>query len=198
MTQRDMWNERYRERGALWGTAPNEFVVDRLSAVAPCRALDLGAGQGRNAIWLAQQGHLVTAVDVSDVAMAQGSQIAAQAGVEVDFVAADLETWEPSPEEFDLVLLAYLQAPEQARRALHAKAARALAPDGLVVVVAHHVDNLEHGFGGPPMKEVLFDEEGLADDFADLEVIENSRVIRHVAKDGEVGDAIDIVFMARR
>jgi SAM-dependent methyltransferase len=193
-----MWNERYRERGALWGTAPNEFVVDRLSAVAPCRALDLGAGQGRNAIWLAQQGHLVTAVDVSDVAMAQGSQIAAQAGVEVDFVAADLETWEPSPEEFDLVLLAYLQAPEQARRALHAKAARALAPDGLVVVVAHHVDNLEHGFGGPPMKEVLFDEEGLADDFADLEVIENSRVIRHVAKDGEVGDAIDIVFMARR
>jgi len=198
MTQRDMWNERYRERGALWGTAPNEFVVDRLSAVAPCRALDLGAGQGRNAIWLAQQGHLVTAVDVSDVAMAQGSQIAAQAGVEVDFVAADLETWEPSPEEFDLVLLAYLQAPEQARRALHAKAARALAPDGLVLVVAHHVDNLEHGFGGPPMKEVLFDEEGLADDFADLEVIENSRVIRHVAKDGEVGDAIDIVFMARR
>jgi SAM-dependent methyltransferase len=198
MTQRDMWNERYRERGALWGTAPNEFVVDRLSAVAPCRALDLGAGQGRNAIWLAQQGHRVTAVDVSDVAMAQGRQIAAQAGVEVDFVAADLETWEPSPEEFDLVLLAYLQAPEQARRALHAKAARALAPDGLVLVVAHHVDNLEHGFGGPPMKEVLFDEEGLADDFADLEVIENSRVIRHVAKDGEVGDAIDIVFMARR
>lgn len=198
MTQRDIWNERYRERGALWGVGPNQFVVDRLAGAAPGRVLDLGAGQGRNAIWLAQQGHRVTAVDVSDVAMTQGRQIAAQAGVAVDFIAADLETWEPAPEEFDLVLLAYLQAPAPARRALHAKATRALAPDGKVLVVAHHVDNLKHGLGGPPMEEVLFEEEGLASDFAELKVIENSRVIRHVDKDGEVGDAIDIIFMAQR
>lgn len=198
MTQRDIWNDRYRGEGTLWGAEPNVFVVDRLSDLEPRRVLDLGCGQGRNAIWLAQQGHEVTAVDVSDVAVARAAEIAAEVGVEVEFVAADLQTWEPSPAAFDLVLLAYMQAPPGVREALHAKVRRALAPAGSVVIVAHHRDNLEEGIGGPPMPEVLFDEELLAADFAGMDVIENTRVLRHVDKDDVVGDAIDIVFIARR
>jgi len=198
MTQRDLWNQRYEQRGAVWGVGPNEFVADRLIGEKPCRVLDLGSGQGRNSIWLAQQGHQVTAVDISDVATAQGAEIAAKIGVEVEFVAADLEIWEPDAGTFDVVVLAYLQAPEAARRAVHAKAIRALAPDGRVVVVAHHRDNLEHGFGGPPMLEVLFDEDGIAGDFPGFEIIENNQVVRHVEKDGVSGDALDLVFIARK
>jgi SAM-dependent methyltransferase len=198
MTQRDLWNTRYAERGAVWGIGPNEFVAARLSGKAPRRVLDLGSGQGRNAIWMAQQGHTVTAVDISDVATAQGREIAAEAGVDVEFIAADLATWEPPAAAFDLVVLAYLQAPEPSRRALHAKAERALADGGEVLVVAHHRDNLEHGVGGPPMLEVLFDETALAEDYSSLEVIENQRVIRRVDKDGQTGDAIDIVFIGRK
>ena len=198
MTQRDLWNDRYSERGTLWGAEPNVFVVDRLANVAPGRALDLGCGQGRNAIWLAARGHSVTAVDVSDVAVAQAAELAAEAGVEVDFLAADLQTWEPPETAFDLVLLAYIQAPPETRQAVHAKATRALAPGGVVCVVAHHRDNLEDGVGGPPRPDVLFDEAMLASDFADLDVIENSRVLRRVEKEGISADAIDVVFIGRR
>jgi SAM-dependent methyltransferase len=198
MTQRDLWNDRYSERGTLWGADPNVFVVDRLGQITPGRALDLGCGQGRNAIWLAAQGHTVTAVDVSDVAVAQAAEIAARAGVEVDFVAADLQTWEPPAAAFDLVLLAYIQAPPGIRETLHAKAIRALAPGGVLCVVAHHLDNLEDGVGGPPVPDVLFHETMLAADFAGLDVVENSRVLRRVDKEGVIGDAIDVVFMGRR
>ena len=198
MTQRDLWNERYRERGALWGAAPNQFVAQHFDGASPCGILDLGAGQGRNAIWLAQQGHAVTAVDVSDVAAEQAGEIAAAAGVAVDFIAADLEQWEPPPESFDVVLLAYIQAPETVRKALHAKAARALRPGGQVFIVAHHKDNLEQGIGGPPMIEVLFDEQGVAADFVGFEIVANSRVVRHVDKEDTTGDALDLLFIANR
>ena len=198
MGQRDLWNERYGERGALWGAAPNQFVADRLADIEPCRVLDLGAGQGRNAIWLAVQGHTVTALDISDVATAQGAAIAARADVAVDFVAADLETWEPEPGGFDLVLLAYMQAPPEVRKMIHKKVSLALQPGGSVLVVAHHKDNLEQGVGGPPMLEVLFDEEMLAGDFAGFSVIENQRIARRVETGDVVGDALDLVFYATK
>lgn len=198
MTQRDIWNQRYEQRGAVWGSGPNQFVADRLAGVQPCRVLDLASGQGRNAIWLAQQGHEVTAVDISDVAAPQGAEAAAAVGVAVDFIAANLETWEPPAESYDLVLLAYFQAPPVIRKAVHEKAARALVPGGRVFVVAHHRDNLEHGVGGPPMIEVLFDEESIADDFAGFEIIENDRVVRHVETEAVSGDALDLVFIATK
>lgn len=198
MTQRDLWNRRYQERGAVWGIGPNQFVADRLAGATPIRVLDLGAGQGRNTIWLAQQGHQVTAVDVSDVAIAQAEELATAAGVEGEFIAADLETWEPRPESYDLVVLAYMQAPEVRRRAIHAKAARALVPGGRVLVVAHHRDNLKQGIGGPPMIEVLFDEKGVAADFDTFDIIENNRVLRRVEKEDVSGDAIDLVFIAEK
>jgi 16S rRNA G1207 methylase RsmC len=198
MTNREEWNERYTARGALWGQGPNQFVADRLQGWPPQRVLDLGSGQGRNAIWLAQQGHTVTAVDLSDVASRQAQDIAEAAGVEVDFVAADLSQWEPPPAAFDLVLLSYLQVPDAMRRMIHAKAKKALASQGHVFVVAHHAANLEHGVGGPPNAEVLFTEDQLAGDFSGFEVVESGRAVRRVDKDGVQGDAIDVVFIARK
>lgn len=194
MNQRDIWNERYELEGSVWGAAPNHFVEDRLGGLAPCRVLDLGSGQGRNAIWLAQQGHTVTAVDVSDIATAQAAEIAASVGVEADFIAADLESWEPPAGQYDLVLLAYMQAPEGMRKSLHAKAAKALRGGGSVFVIAHHSDNLEHGVGGPPMPEILFDEAMLLADFPGFEVVEIGRVVRHVDNGDVKGEAIDALF----
>jgi hypothetical protein len=118
--------------------------------------------------------------------------------VTVSFVAADLAIWEPPAGAFDLVLLAYLQAPDAGRRLIHAKAKAALAPGGSVFVVAHHRDNLTQGIGGPPLPEVLFDEEMLAADFAGFEILENARVLRHVSQGDVAGDAIDIIFFARK
>jgi 2-polyprenyl-3-methyl-5-hydroxy-6-metoxy-1,4-benzoquinol methylase len=199
VNQRNQWNERYQQKGHVWGAGPNQFVADRLAEIEPCRVLDLGAGQGRNAIWLAQQGHEVTAIDLSDVATQQAADLARQSGVEATFVAADLTTWEPPEESFDLVLLAYLQAPAEIREAIHRKASQALAPGGYVFLVAHHRDNLTQGVGGPPSEEVLFDEDMLAADFAGFEVVENARVLRQVSLgDDDAGDAIDVIFFAKK
>lgn len=198
MNQRDLWNERYEEKGSVWGAEPNQFVAERLGGIEPCRVLDLGSGQGRNAIWLARQGHAVTAIDVSDVATRQAAELAARAGVDVTFVAADLEEWEPEEAAFDLVLLAYMQAPASIRKALHAKAGRALVPGGRVFLIAHHKDNLDGGVGGPPVREMLFDEAEVAADFAGFAVDENTKVLRHVDKAGVSGDAIDLLFDARK
>ena len=197
MSQRDLWNQRYSQKGSVWG-APNQFVVDRLADLEPSRILDLGCGQGRNAIWLAARGHTVTAVDVSDVAIGQAAELAADAGVVIDFVAADLVAWEPPEATFDLVLLAYMQAPETIRGALHRKSARALVPGGRVFIIAHHKENLEHGIGGPPSLDVLFDEDELAGDFVGFAIEENTKVLRHVDTGDIAGDAIDLLFSARK
>lgn len=196
--QRIYWNERYSAQGELWGAQANSFVVAELTGLAPRRVLDLACGQGRNAVWLARQGHTVTAVDWSDVAIEQAGAIAVEAGVEVEFLARDLLEWDPEPGAFDLVLLAYVQLPEPYRQAVHAKAITALAPDGQVFLIAHHRDNLEHGIGGPPTTDALFDEAQLAEDFADLIIVRNEVVLRPAEKDGVAGNAIDILFVAEQ
>ncbi len=196
--RRSYWNERYAERGTLWGADANQFVVRYLSDLPPGRVLDLASGQGRNAVWLAARGHSVTAVDISDVAAKQAGEVAAEAGVEVDFVTADLLSWEPDPAAFDLVLLSYLQVPAELRRAVHDKAIRAVAPSGVVFVIAHHLDNLDQGVGGPPDPDVLFTEDQLAGDFADLDVEILERVLRHVETEEASGDAVDVAMLARK
>lgn len=197
MSERDLWNERYRQKSLVWGKEPNQFVVERLSGLEPCRVLDLGCGEGRNAIWLAVQGHDVTGVDVSDVAISRASDIAEEIGVPVAFMAADVRTWEPEPESFDLVVLAYMQAPPQIRPALHEKVARALVPGGRVFLIAHHKDNASKGVGGPPM-HVLFDEDELAADFSGFNIAENTAVLRRVENGEASGDAVDLLFDASK
>lgn len=198
MSQRDLWNQRYSQETPVYGMAPNQFVAERLAGLDPCRVLDMGCGQGRNAIWLAGQGHQVSAVDVSDLAIEQAEEMAAAAGVGVGFSVVDLAVWEPPEAAFDLVLLSYMQAPPSMRVGLHRKAARALGPGGMVFLIAHHKANLEHGIGGPPSLEYLFDEDEVAGDFSTFTIEENERVKRRVDTGDVVGEAIDLLFVARK
>jgi SAM-dependent methyltransferase len=195
---RQRWDERYANKGSVFGAEPNRFVAEHVAGLSPSRVLDLGSGQGRNAVWLALQGHTVTAVDLSQVATEQAREFAAEAGVDAYFIAADLLTWEPEPESFDLVLLSYLQLPKAARQTVHAMALRSLAPGGTVFLIAHHRANLERGVGGPPSPEVLFTEEEIGADFADCEIVRLEEVLRPVDVDGEKHEAIDVLLIARK
>ena len=194
------WNERYSTRGMVWGTEANQFVAAFASDLSPSRVFDLGCGQGRNAVWLAGKGHTVTGIDQSEVAIEQARQLAADNSVQVTFLVADIvNCWSPVPESVDLVLLSYLQLPPKARRLAHAKAATALIPGGTVFLVAHHADNLEHGVGGPPYREVLFTEAGLMADFATFHILANKKVFREdEGPDGVVRFAHDILMEAKK
>jgi SAM-dependent methyltransferase len=187
------WNRRYADTELMWSAGPNRFVEAELADLPAGRALDLAAGEGRNAIWLARRGWRVTAVDFSSVAIERGRRVAS--GVAVDWVVADALTWSP-PDDFDLVLVAYLQlAPPDLEAAL-ARAAAAVAPGGTLLVVGHDLTNLTDGVGGPPYPDRLYTPDAVAAVVAagGLKVTRAERVRRPV----DDREAIDTLVRAVR
>jgi hypothetical protein len=146
-------------------------------------------------VWLAQQGWSVVAADFADVALEQARSLAAERGVDVEWMEADLREWEPPARAFDLVVVLYLQLPPEERGPIMRRAARAVAEGGTILVVGHHSENLACGVGGPKDPRVLFAPEDVAAEFDGLEVEKAEAVIRTV--EGE-GDAIDALVRARR
>lgn len=157
------WDERYAATDLVWSAAPNQFVEHELAGLPPGRALDLAAGEGRNAIWLARQGWEVTAADFSQVALDKGRSVAGD--LVVRWVCADATAWTERT-AYDLVVVAYLQLPPGERRSAVRAAFHALWPGGTLLVVAHDATNLAEGTGGPQDPVVLYTAE---DVLADLE-----------------------------
>ena len=194
--RREDWDRRYAERELLWSARPNRFLVAEADGLAPGRALDLACGEGRNAIWLAELGWQVTAVDFSEVAIAKARERAARDGVDVDFICADLLDVEPEPETYDLVLVLYLQLPAGERRLVLSRAASALAPAGTFLLVGHDLANLTEGVGGPSDPGVLYTPGEIASELPGLEIEKAERVLRDV--EDEDRPAIDALVRARR
>lgn len=184
------WDARYAAVDLVWSATPNAVVAREADDLTPGRALDLAAGEGRNAIWLAARGWRVTAVDFSAVATDRTRRLAAErlgaAADRVDAVTADLMAWTPEPAGADLVVLAYLQLAAAQRRHVHRLAATAVAPGGTFLLVAHHLDNLAAGVGGPQDPAVLFTEADVLADLDDtaLAVDRAERVDRVVTAEG--------------
>jgi SAM-dependent methyltransferase len=180
------WDERYSAEDRVWGGEPNRFAVQYLSDLEPGAAIDLGAGEGRNAVWLAQRGWDVTAVDFSAVGLAKARAMAAESQVPLATVADDVLAFEPSM-HVDLVLLSYLQIPDAAQTALLGRVATWLRPGGRVFVVAHDKANT---VGGPPDAGVRYTVEQTVAALEDLRI----EVAQVVERDG----ALDTVVLARR
>jgi SAM-dependent methyltransferase len=172
---RHAWDERYAATELLWSAGPNQFVEAETADLAPGRALDLAAGEGRNAIWLAERGWTVTAVDFSGVALEKAARLAEARGVTLELVEADVTTYEAQTGAHDLVLVAYLQTPAHDRDAWLRHAVDALAPGGTLVVVGHDRTNLDRGYGGPSDASVLTTPEELADTLDTLDGIDLER-----------------------
>lgn len=201
------WDRRYASVDLLWSAEPNRWVAAELAELPPGRALDLAAGEGRNAIWLAGRGWHVTAVDFSAVAVDKGRAAAEAAQVTVDWLVADLLDYRPARASVDLVLVAYLHLPPAQLRTVLRRGVRALAPGGVLLVIGHDVRNLVDGTGGPQDPTLLYDPDVLAADLvaADerwpgpggpLRVERAERVRRPVP--GAPRDAVDTLVRARR
>ena len=194
-TRQQMWDERHAAREPIESPEPDPTLVEEIGPLAPGRALDLGAGDGRNAVWLAAHGWDVTAVDFSRVALERGRSLAERVGVEVDWVQQDLLAWTPPSRAFDLVCLFFIHLPPAERRAVYARAAEGVAPDGSLLVVAHDVSNLGEGAGGPQDPAVLFTADEIAADLRGFEVM-RAEPVRRAIDGGRV--AIDAVLRAVR
>jgi SAM-dependent methyltransferase len=196
--KREDWNRKHGEAGPLFGVEPNRFLVAEVDGLEPGLALDLACGAGRNAVWLAEQGWTVTGADFSDVALANARGLAAERGVEVEWVQADLLDWEPPPQAFDLVAVLYLQVLAAERALVLARAAEAVAPGGTLLVVGHDLQNLNGGHGGPQDARVLFTPEDVAAELPGLEVEKAERALRPVETEDGEAQAIDALVRARR
>lgn len=194
--RREDWNRRYEEKELLWTATANRFLVAEASDLAPGHALDLGCGEGRNAIWLADLGWRVTAVDFSDVAIAKARERAAREGVKVDFVCADLLDFEPEPGAYDLVIVLYLQLPAEERRLVLSRAAGAVAAGGTFLLIGHDLTNLSEGTGGPSDPGVLYTPDDIVSELSGLEIEKAERVLRNV-EDAD-RPAIDALVRGRR
>jgi len=192
------WDARYAGRDLVWGAEPNQFVAAEFAGLPPGRVLDIGAGEGRNAIWLAGLGWRVTAVDFSAVGVERGRALAAQRGADVDWVVADVREYQPPPGAFDAVLVAYLHLVAPERATVLARAAAALAPGGRLFVVGHDVANLSGGHGGPQDPAVLYTPEAVTAELDGLTIRRAERVTRHVPADGGTAAAIDTLVSAVR
>jgi SAM-dependent methyltransferase len=195
------WDARYRETDRLWPVAPSLWVTGELTDLVPGRALDLGAGEGRHTLWLARAGWSVVAVDFVPVALERGRAVAGEEpeiGARIHWVAADLRSFVPEPQAFDLVLLAYIHLPAADRAGLLRRAAAGLAGDGTLLVVGHATRNATDGVGGPRDVAVLFEPADVLADLRDsglsVEVAEER--LRPV--DGSERPAVDVVVRARR
>jgi SAM-dependent methyltransferase len=196
--ERADWDRAYQTSELIWTAAPNGFVVSELAGLPPGRALDLAAGEGRNAVWLAEQGWQVTAVDYSAVGLAKGGRLAEARGVSVDWVTADLLAYQPAPKAFDLVLVAYLQLPPPELATVLRSAVAALALGGTLLVVGHDLTNLTDGVGGPPYPDVLYTPEAIAAELPSLDIRRAERVRRPVETGDGTREAIDTLVRAVR
>ena len=180
------WDERYATRELVWSQTPNQFVESELAPLSPGRALDVACGEGRNALWLAERGWAVTAVDFSGVALDKAATLLARrttAELDVSFQCADALTYDDGAASYDLVLMAYLQLVAEQRRLVVRRSFEWVKPGGTLLFVAHDASNIAEGTGGPQDPAVLCT---ATDVLADLdgerfEVLRADRVARVVA-----------------
>ena len=196
---RTTWDERHADSEYLWTVAPNQSVEKHLAGLPAGTAIDLGAGEGRNAVWLAQQGWRVSAVDFSEVGLAKARQLAMDHGFasSVKTVVADALDYEPV-HLVDLVVIAYLQLPAPDVQLILGHAVSWLKPGGTLLVVAHDRSNPELGHGGPSTEEVCYDVGSTVAAIADLEVETAEVVERDVETPDGIRTALDTLVVARR
>ena len=173
--QEHMWSTRYSDAGEdyVFGTTPNRFLAAQSALLsAGSNALSVADGEGRNAVWLAEQGLQVTATEISPVALEKARKLAAGRHVEVDFVLADAVAWDYPEAAFDFVVGIFIQFADPVQRArIFAGMARALRPGGHLIVQGYTPKQLEYRTGGPSAVENLYTAELLRTAVAGLDIV---------------------------
>lgn len=200
MFEQSSWDERYGGEGHIWSGRPNAVLAQEASELSPGRAVDLGCGEGGDAIWLAEQGWQVTAADFSEAGLARAAAHAVERGVadRVEWRQADLRSWRPDGEQWDLVTSHFLHLLDAGMLEATRQMADAVAPGGTLIVVGHHPDD-EHTGLRWSMPGVLFAAEDLAPavdpELFDVHVEARER---RETRDGVEHVVTDAVLRARR
>jgi cyclopropane fatty-acyl-phospholipid synthase-like methyltransferase len=169
---REFWEARYAEPGLAYGTEVNAFLQSQRHLLrAGARALAVGDGEGRNGVWLAEQGLEVVSVDYSETGLAKARELAASRGVRICTLAEDLLEWRWPHGQYDLVVSIFVHFRPEVRPRMHQAMLAAVGPGGLVLLEAFHRHQLGRSSGGPPVEEMLYTQALLEVDFAAGEIL---------------------------
>ncbi len=192
------WDERYAQPGFLFGEAPNAFLTSQALRFKPgMSALAVADGEGRNGVWLAEQGLAVHAIEASPVAMEKSRALAERRGVNLRWEEVDLHIWHWPHETYDVIAAIFIQfvGPEGRARQF-AGIRQALKPGGLLIMQGYTPRQLEYGTGGPPHAENMYTEAMLRENFGDWEILhllEHDDVIEEGAGHSGMSALIDLV-----
>lgn len=193
------WDERYGAASFFYGTEPNDFVVEVAARIPPGPVLCLAEGEGRNAVFLAQGGRPVTAVDASTVGLQKAGRLAAQKGVALTTRAVDLADFDLGVNAWSGIVATWAHLPPGLRRRVHAQVVAALVPGGVYILEAYTPAQLAFGTGGPKDPLLLMTLEGLRAELAGLSFEVGREVERRVVEGrGHTGLSAVVQVLARK
>ncbi len=201
MSEFERWETRFAEPGYLFGTEPNGFLKSNAHLLKPgWKALCVADGEGRNSVWLAEQGLDVQAFDFSPTAVAKARELAKQRGVALNTEVADLYTWNWPTAKYDVIAVIFIQfVSEEERGPIFAGIKRALKPGGLLLMEGYNPRQLQYRTGGPSVLGNLWTREMLEREFADfssVQIVEEERELEEGNR--HVGMSALIHFVGRK
>jgi SAM-dependent methyltransferase len=189
------WDDRYREPGFAYGTAPNEYLSSVAAIIPAGRILSLAEGEGRNAVYLASLGYDVTGVDGSEVGLSKAQALASDRGVTITTIQADLSGFEIMPESWDAIIACYCHVPSAIRVPLHQAAVKGLKKGGVFVLEAFSTEQLSYGTGGPQSPDMLMSLDDVRRELEGLEfrhAVQIERDVREGSKHTGLASVIQI------
>lgn len=175
-----MWDQRYRDADYVYGKQANDFLVENYSRLPKGKILSLAEGEGRNAVFLAQQGYAVTAVDSSQVGLDKAQKLAQEYGVEIDTILADINEFEITPNTWEGIISIFCPLSTQQQLLLYPKIVAGLKPKGVYLVEAYRPEQLAYGTGGGSSADQMTTQASLEHGLRDLEFVQLESLEREV------------------
>lgn len=194
------WDERYKADGYFYGNEPNDFLRLQTPRIIPRgEVLCIAEGEGRNAVFLAGQGHRVTAVDGSQVGLNKLTHFAAERHVSVTAVCADLSEFDMGLEKWDAIVSIWCHLPPALRADVHSRAVKALKHGGVFILEAYTPRQLQFKTGGPPVEELLMTLAALRTELIGADILHGVEVDRDIHEGrGHEGKSAVVQITARK
>jgi SAM-dependent methyltransferase len=179
----NFWNERYSQESFAYGKEPNTFLVSKISCLKPqSKVLCLAEGEGRNAVFLSEHNHRVTAVDYSEIGLQKLMGYATQKGLHIDSICMDLNNYKIEEGKWDAIVCIFGHFLPDLRSKVFRQVYKGLTRGGVFLLEAYHKDQLNFRTGGPQDPGLLYDVEDLKFDLSEFDVISIERSIREIAE----------------
>lgn len=196
---KNFWDERYGEESYAYGVKPNLFFREELLNLEPKNLLVPAEGEGRNAVFAAENGWTVTAFDYSEKAKEKAIKLARNRHVDINYEVVDFKNFSADSESFDCIALVYVHIPPDERKSVHKKMVKYLKPGGSLILESFSKNQIERNTGGPKNIDMLYSENELLSDFSELDIVKIETLETELAE-GEfhTGTASVIRLIARK